>query len=83
MEVAEPSGEGVDGKWLYWVERGTHEAHMEDGTVRRMLKSGGPGAVVAENQTSPTAVVLDDQAVFWLNSGHPAEADGAVMRASK
>jgi hypothetical protein len=47
---------------IYWTEQ-------SDGTVMKMPSVGGPQIVVAERQSSPVALDVDDRAVYWTSVG--------------
>lgn len=68
-------GLAVDGSHVY--------ATFAEGMIVRVPKAGGPVEVVATGQAGPTHVVLDDECVYWTNTGDGLPAVGSVMRAPK
>ncbi len=67
---------------LYWTS-------WDNGTVRRVGLGGGAAPeVVATGQNHPGAIVVDKDAIYWVNAGSSgatpgALPDGAIMRLPK
>jgi hypothetical protein len=51
---------------------------VHDDTIWKLPKSGGTPTVLATQLKRPTALVLDDGNVYWINAG-----DGTIVRTSK
>lgn len=62
-----PTAIAVDANHVYWTNAG-------DGTVKRVLKTGGEPEVIASGQKFPTGIAVDDTAAVWTNLD-----DGTVM----
>lgn len=60
----------ADATHVYWTSN-------FQGTVQRVLRSGGSMEELANNQTGVTTLAIDDTHVYWL-----AKDDGAIMRAT-
>lgn len=71
----------LDEEYLYWATL--------TGFVKRIRLCGGIPEVVATNQEFPTAVAVDDNAIYWLDYGGQWQLDqygmalGEVMRMRK
>ena len=52
----------VDETFLYWVD------NVTAGTVMRAPKAGGSATVLARD-ANPTAIAVDDRAVYWADEG--------------
>jgi hypothetical protein len=61
-----------DGSNVYWLEA--------SGFVRRAPATGGDAFVIADQQTTPHAVALDDTYVYWVTS---TAGGDVVLRAAK
>ena len=51
---------------------------VHDDTIVKVSKSGGMLIALAVRLNRPTALVLDDGNVYWINAG-----DGTIVRTSK
>jgi hypothetical protein len=60
----------TDGAFVYFT--------AGDGFVRKVPAEGGASVVIAEGQTHPFAVAVDDACVYWSNLG-----DGTIWAAPK
>lgn len=70
---ARPHGILVDSNWVYWT-------NVEDGTVRRIAKSGtGNAQTLASNQRMPWTMAQDSTAIYWTNNVN----NSPVMRLAK
>jgi len=47
-------------------------------TILKLAKSGGTPTALATQLNRPTALVLDDASVYWINAG-----DGTIVKTSK
>lgn len=65
-----PMRMALDATHVYWTNSG-------DGTVRRVLKAGGPVEEIASGQDQPFAIAVDGDGVYWTNRG------GSVMMAGR
>ncbi|MCA9623335.1 MAG: hypothetical protein KC731_30150 [Myxococcales bacterium] len=75
-----PNGVAIheDG-YVYWCNRG-------DGTIMRLPKDANASMTpetLASGQRSPSAVVIDDTSIYWINEGSAGQENGAVMRVAK
>jgi hypothetical protein len=61
-----------DGVHIYWTDE-------LSGTVMRAPVGGGPTTVVARDQATPTEIVIDRSAIYWINT----VPDGKVMKLVK
>ena len=78
----------VDDEHVYWTTMGTytpdeHEAYTlgtynNDGSVRRVRKTGGTAEIVASHQRHPGHLALSDSHIFWIN-----DLDGELMSLPK
>jgi sugar lactone lactonase YvrE len=59
---AGPSSIALDTDGVYWANAG-------DGTIARVAKAGGPIAIIAREQTTPTHLIADDAGLAWINAG--------------
>lgn len=70
----------VDHKDVYWVNSGTQI--RPQGSVMRIARHGGQAQVLADKLDSPQGMVVDDEAVYWLDTGSFA-GTGQLKRVSK
>jgi hypothetical protein len=63
----------VDAGHVYWTNQG-------DGTVMRAPRAGGTPELLAAEQVRPSAIAVDEGAVYWLNEGSPDLEDGSPVR---
>ena len=70
-----PGGVAVDAAFVYVAET------TWQGRVVKAPKAGGEIVAIATDQHHPTEVLVDDDAVYWIDAG--SSSDGAVMRAAK
>jgi hypothetical protein len=68
-----PWGVAVDDTHVYWVINAER-----NGGIMRARKAGGPASVFIAGQPSAVKLVLDNDYVYWCNTG-----DGVVAKASK
>lgn len=66
-----PRGVAIDQTHVYWT-------NQEEGTVRRVLISGGAVEDIACGQEKPVNVAVDETSVYWTNL-----AGDTVMKAAK
>ncbi len=64
---AGPLGVAQRGTYVYWTNN-------TDGTIMRVLKTGGTPEQLASGQQAPGGIAVDSTAVYWANRD-----DGAVM----
>jgi sugar lactone lactonase YvrE len=73
--LREPLGVRPLGDWLYFVEQ-------LGGRVLRARKDGGGVEPLAEGESNPIALSVDDAGVYWIAMGTPPNyLDGQVVRA--
>jgi sugar lactone lactonase YvrE len=61
-----------DGVNVYWSDAGNN-------TIRKVPIDGGTDSVVAAEQASPTEIVIDRNAIYWIN----AVPNGTIMKVAK
>jgi hypothetical protein len=81
-DIDAPTGLEVDEGFVYFGTRG-HAPGFDDGTVERVPKAGGARELIADLQTLPLNVTIDDDNVYWGNRGQAMMADGRVLAAPK
>ena len=59
---ATPTAITADSTSVYWVNSG-------NGTVMKVLASGGTPVTIASEQYNPTAIAVDGANVYWTNAG--------------
>ena len=69
-----PNGLAVDKGVVYWTSR-------TRGAVMRL--EGGTLTEIASHQINPGAIVVGNDAVFWVNEGTVDRFDGAIVRHTK
>jgi hypothetical protein len=69
-----PHGIAADATHVYWAD-------PAEGAIRRIAKGGGAVELVADGQTSPVGIAIDDLFVYFTS--HPDLGPGAVLRVAK
>lgn len=74
----QPFEVAVDETYVYFVDSGTAQ---DDGSVRRVAKTGGAVEILAAHEAVPQGLVVDDSTVYWTAGGNGAA--GTVRAWSK
>lgn len=61
----DPTSIAVDDTDVYW----TNYFGIDQSTVRRVPKNGGPTTTLADGQGDPFSVAVDAQNVYWASGG--------------
>jgi hypothetical protein len=77
-DVTQIRGLVSDGEYLYWTDAGEGGEHQ--GSVKRAPVSGGAVELLAEQETRPWGITVDDKAVYWVTND---DSDGSVNKRSK
>jgi hypothetical protein len=85
MELADvptPWSLATDASFVYVASR--PQECKDSGAVYRIPLKGGPAQLLSENQACPSAVLVDDDSVYWMNTGpapvgDPQKIDGAAI----
>ncbi len=63
----------VDENWVYWTS-------YDEGTVNKVLKTGGAKITLASGEVVPFNIAQDKVSIYWTRSSHP---NGGVARLAK
>ncbi len=71
-------GEGlaIDADYLYWTNQAS-------GTVNRVSRRGGPKAIIARAQTTPSLIAVDGTYIYWANGSGTGANALTLYRVSK
>ena len=78
-------GIALDATHVYWTTV-THPVADDGpaaGEVRRVPIAGGTPETIADRQWAPTALALDDDAIYWVTSTRNDATRGTLMRLAK
>lgn len=73
----DPWAVAVDANFVYWANAGRF--NLSNGSIMK-VPIGGDGAIpLAQGQSNPHGIAIDDTNIYWTNTGTGAN-DGSVMK---
>lgn len=77
MGETHPDGVALDATSIYWTTN-----TPTGGTIRKVAKTGGPAATLADTQANPHRIAVAGGFVYWTDQGDGTPNTGSVHRVS-
>lgn len=84
-----PNGIAVDANYVYWTVWENNSGENKSGSVWRMpahpkdILTPPTPEVIAEGQDHPSAIVVGETAIYWVNEGSTESPTGSIAARSK